>query len=270
MESSKSRRPRPLADLPPDITPGRAALAAELRRGRDQEQLSLKELAGRVYSSQASVSRWLAGQSLPTEKQARAWAQVCGTNEAVMLQLLATATAEPKQDENPVPYRRRRLFSRASQIITIAAAAIVGLVVITWSVVSQHHAARCHAPYPLVLQIPPETGAHVGVTVEAVCAVPAGRTYLVIEKLPNVDPTNPHPVYFVKATISYLHIGQTSSKDFVLNEPIGTKAGFWVIGVNEGGLKALKQNQVVDSGILFLPSGTIQESLISQHTKGWQ
>jgi hypothetical protein len=131
-------------------------------------------------------------------------------------------------------------------------------------------AVQCHASYPLVLQIPPETGAHVGVTVEALCAVPAGRTYLVIEKLPDVDPANPHPVYFVKATIPYLRIGQTSSKDFVLNEPIGTRAEFWVISVDNGGWRALNQNKVVDNGVLYLPSGTIRESVITWHTKGWQ
>jgi hypothetical protein len=135
---------------------------------------------------------------------------------------------------------------------------------------TQHAAVRCYSSHPLLLQIPPKTGAHVGVTVEAVCAVPVGPTYLVIEKIPNVDPHNPHPAYFVKATIPHLEVGQISSKDFVLKEPIGTKAEFWVISVDNGGLRALSQNQVVDNGILFLPSGTIQESPIFWHTKGWQ
>lgn len=135
---------------------------------------------------------------------------------------------------------------------------------------TQRATVRCHASYPLVLQIPPKTGAHVGVTVEAVCAVPAGLTYLVIEKIPDVDPENPHPAYYVKATIPHLKVGQTSSKDFVLKEPIGTKAEFWVISVDNGGLRALSQNQVVDNGILSLPSGTIQESPLYWHTKGWQ
>ena len=135
---------------------------------------------------------------------------------------------------------------------------------------TQHATVRCSASYPLALQIPPKTGAHVGVTVEAVCAVPVGLTYLVIETIPNVDPDNPHPAYFVKATIPHLKIGQTTSKNFLLKEPIGTKAEFWVISVDNGGLRALSQNQVVDNGILFLPSGTIQESPVYWHTKGWQ
>lgn len=128
----------------------------------------------------------------------------------------------------------------------------------------------CHARYPLVLQIPPKTGARVGVTVEAKCAIPVGLTYLVVEKIPNVDPKNPHPVYFVKAAIPYLKVGQTSSKKFVLKEPVGTRAQFLVISADNGGLKALSQNQVVDNGILFLPSGAIQESPLYWHTKGWQ
>jgi hypothetical protein len=138
------------------------------------------------------------------------------------------------------------------------------------SSMTQHATVRCHASHPLVLQIPPKTGAHVGVTVEAVCAVPVGLAYLVIEKIPNVDPDNPHPVYFVKATIPHLEVGQASSKDFVLKEPIGTKAEFWVISVDNGGLQALRQNQVVDNGMLSLPSGTIQESPLYWHTKSWK
>jgi hypothetical protein len=45
---------------------------------------------------------------------------------------------------------------------------------------------------------------------------------------------------------------------------------FWVISVDNGGLRALSQNQVIDNGILFLPSGTIQESPVYWHTKGWE
>jgi hypothetical protein len=105
--------------------------------------------------------------------------------------------------------------------------------------------------------------------VEAVCAVPAALAYLVIEKVPNVDPDNPHPVYFVKATIPHLEVGQTSSKDFVLKEPIGTKAEFWVISVDNGGCEPSAKIRVVDNGMLSLPSGTIQESLY-WHTKSWK
>ena len=76
--------------------------------------------------------------------------------------------------------------------------------------------------------------------------------------------------YFVKASIPRLKIGQTSSRDFELKEPVGTRAQFWVASVDNGGLQALNQNQVVDNGHLYLPSGTIQESSISWHRKGWQ
>ena len=135
------------------------------------------------------------------------------------------------------------------------------------STTTQHAAVRCSASYPLVLQIPPETGANVSVTVKAVCATPAAMTYLIIEKIPNVDPKNPHPVYYIKATIPHLDAGQTSSENFVLNEPFGTKAQFLAISVNGDGLRALSQNRVVDNGILSLPPGALQESPLYWHTK---
>lgn len=135
------------------------------------------------------------------------------------------------------------------------------------STATQHTVARCSASYPLVLQIPPETGANVSVTVKAVCATPAGMTYLVIEKIPNVDPKNPHPVYYIKATIPHLDAGQKSSENFVLNEPFGTKAQFLAISVNGDGLRALSRNQVADNGILSLPPGALQESPFYWHTK---
>jgi transcriptional regulator with XRE-family HTH domain len=296
VNSSRSRRFRPLSDLPSDITPGRAAFAAELRRGRDNVQLSLEEMGRRVYASKASVCRWLAGQSLPSAEQAGAWARACGTSEALTLQLLAAAAAEPGRQnglpaqnhpgqpangtaaasppqesliESPAPPGRRRLL-KAALIIGGSAATVSIMSGLIWRIVNQHHAAGCHARYPLVLQIPPQTGTDVGVTVEAVCAVPAGRDYLVMEKLPDVDRSNPHPVYFVKAVIPHLNTRQVSSRNFVLKEPVGTSAEFWVISVDNGGWQALHQNNVVDAGSLFLPSGTIQESRISWHKKGWQ
>jgi len=291
---SRRRSPRPLTDLPPGITPSRADLAAELRRGRDQAQLSLEELARAVYSSKASVSRWLAARALPSEKQAIAWARTCDTDVQVMRQLLAAASAGsgghngaptqypaagaaevtvPPQVGPPgsQPVRRRRRHLPRAAWITAGIVAVLAIALgATWLVMARSQAGACREPFPLVLQIPPQTGAQVGVTVEAVCAVPAGRTYLVIEKVPDVDPSNPHPVYFVKASIPRLKAGQTSSKSFELKEPVGTSAQFWVISVDSGGLQALSQNQVVDQGHLYLPTGTIQESAISWHRKGWQ
>ena len=150
-------------------------------------QLSLEEPARSAYSSKASVSRWLGGHALPSEKQAIAWARTCDTDVQLMLRLLAAAAAESgRQDGPPVPYP------------------------------------------------------------------PAG------------------PVYFVKTTIPHLKAGQASSKNFELKEPVGTSAQFWVISVDNGGLQALNQNQVIDQGHLYLPSGTIRQSAVSWHKKGWQ
>jgi hypothetical protein len=54
--------------------------------------------------------------------------------------------------------------------------------VLVLPVLTQQHTATCQAAFPLVPRIPQETGARVGVSVEAVCDVPANRTYLVLEK----------------------------------------------------------------------------------------
>jgi hypothetical protein len=128
----------------------------------------------------------------------------------------------------------------------------------------------CRARYPVILQIPPETGSSVGITSEAVCNLEANRTYLVIEKLLDVSaPSNPHSVYFVKATVPHLKTGQVSSAQITLLEPVGARAYFYVISVDKGGYRALQQNRVVDNGILFLPQGTRQESTMRYHVKGW-
>ena len=48
------RAPGQLRDLEPDLPDLRAALARELRAGREKSGISLQELAGKVYSSKAS------------------------------------------------------------------------------------------------------------------------------------------------------------------------------------------------------------------------
>ncbi len=97
MESgaARRRRRRLLADLPEDLPQARAALAAELRRGRANVHLNLAEFARRTFSSPASVSRWLNGHAVPTQEQAVKWAQVCGTDEDTMVWLWKAAAAAP-------------------------------------------------------------------------------------------------------------------------------------------------------------------------------
>ena len=300
---SRRRRPGRLSDLSSTLPPARIALAVEMRRGRDRSNLSLAALARLTYSSKASVSRWLSGRGLPSQEQANRWAELCGTDRDIMNRLW-TATAEPKHEdhrlhqpasEGPAHHPRQRTgpnkSTAAGEIMAPAAgepseaarpglrrkgsllAAIAGVIVtlgVGALILHLHEGAMCHVAYPVILHIPAETGTSVGVTVEAACNLDPDRTYLVVEKIPDVDPANPHPAWYIKAQLPHLAANQTNSQDFDIKEPVGTWAEFYVISVDNGGLQALSQNQVVDNGILQLPSGTRQESIISWHLKGWQ
>src|SRR5581483_10320995 len=90
-------RPGPLTSLPEDLPPALAALVLELRNGRDKASLSSAELARYTYSSRASVSRWLNGQSLPDRQQASRWAEVCGMDPATMTRLWTAAAGTAHQ-----------------------------------------------------------------------------------------------------------------------------------------------------------------------------
>jgi transcriptional regulator with XRE-family HTH domain len=297
------RRPGRLSDLSSTLPPTRTALAAEMRLGRDGSNLSLAALARQTYSSKASVSRWLNGRSLPSQEQANRWAELCGTDQDTMNRLW-TAAAEPENEDNhpqqsasedPADPFEQRIESYkpvttgeviASTSVTPSTAigldprrkvsliiAIAGVAVIlgTGALISRlNGTATCHAVYPVLLYMPAETGTSVGITEEAMCSLDPDRTYLVVEKIPDVDPVNPHPAWYIKAQLPHLDASQTNSQYFDIKEPVGTRAEFYVISVDTGGLQALGQNQVVDNGILQLPFGTRQESIIRWHLKGWQ
>ena len=109
-----------------------------------------------------------------------------------------------------------------------------------------------------------------GMTMHVNCATSSDRTYLLIEEVPHVDPGNPHSVYFVKAYLSRPERDSTESHQLLLEEPVGTKAKFYVISVDESGSHAIEQNRVVDEGIIELPRGTQLESDVIWHVKKWQ
>jgi transcriptional regulator with XRE-family HTH domain len=300
---SRRRRPGRLSDLSSTLPPARMALAVELRLGRDSSNLSLAALARHTYSSKATVSRWLNGRGLPSQEQAKRWAELCGTDRDVMNRLW-TAAAEPKHDvhrlhrpasEGPDGHSGQRIgpnkSAAAGEVMEPTSgepseaarpglrrkgsliAAIAGVIVVLGAgalILHLHEGQTCHFAYPVILHIPAETGTSVGITAEAACNLDPNRTYLVVEKIPDVDPANPHPAWYIKAQLPHLAANQTNSQDFDIKEPVGTEAEFYVISVDNGGLQALGQNQVVDNGILQLPSGTRQESIISWHVKGWQ
>lgn len=298
----RRRRPGRLSDLPSALPPARAALAVEMRNGRDKSNLSLAALARHTYSSKASVSRWLNGHGLPSQEQANRWAEICGTDRDTMNRLWA-ATAQPAQEnhlppqpgsENSAsqpapdtgtpeavaadevftptsvaPPAAMRLSRRRKVPLVAAIAGVIAVLGVGTLILHLHQVAACHTADPVVLQIPAETGTSVGITTEAVCSLDPNRTYLVVEKVPDVDPTNPHPAWYIKAQLPHLDANQTNSQNFDIKEPVGTRAEFYVISVDNGGLQALGQNQVVDNGILQLPAGTRRESIISWHLKGW-
>jgi transcriptional regulator with XRE-family HTH domain len=299
----RRRRPGRLSELSSTLPPTRAAFAVEMRLGRDRSGLSLAALARHTYSSKASVSRWLNGRGLPSQEQANRWAELCGTDRDTMNRLWTAAAESGHEDpqsprpasEDPADHPGRRIGSNqsvaAGEVMAPTSAAppaathlglrrkgflmgaIAGVIVILGAgalIVRLHEAATCHAAYPVVLHIPAETGTSVGITAEAVCNLDPHRTYLVVEKIPDVDPKNPHPAWYIKAQLPHLDANQANSQNFDIKEPVGIRAEFYVISVDNGGLQALGQNQVVDNGILQLPSGTRQESTISWHLKGWQ
>jgi hypothetical protein len=126
----------------------------------------------------------------------------------------------------------------------------------------------CRSTYPAMLDIPHETGSVVHASVLAACNFSDSRMYLVIEKVFDVSSnTNPHSVDFVKAPVSQLSAGQEDHVSFILREPVGTKATFFVVSVNHSELEALRKHQVVDHGILHLPSGARVESATEEHVK---
>jgi transcriptional regulator with XRE-family HTH domain len=106
---TRRRSPGPLDPLPPDLPPARAALAGELRIGREKAHLTLRDLAEKVYASRASISRWLSGRALPTGKQARMWADLCGTDPQTMEERWRAAV-----DAGPIRPRRHRRGYRES------------------------------------------------------------------------------------------------------------------------------------------------------------
>lgn len=275
----RRRPPGPLGALPLDLPPERLALAAELRRGREQAGVNLQDLAQSLYSSKASISRWLSGRSLPTRVQAGEWAELCGTDLAIMLKLWdqANAPADPSEADstkNEAPpddaeitteQAGRRLPRRTWLVAAAALVLLAGALAVAIPV-----AGRCRADHPVALYVPAMSGRNMGITAKANCHFSQKRIYILIEELPDVDPKNPHSVYFAKVQLPALKTDEATAHQLLLEEPVGTKAKFYVISVDAGGARAMEQNKVVDQGLLQLPTGTRQESDIIWHLKQWK
>lgn len=124
---SRRRRPGAMADIPPDLPQARRALIEEMRDGRSKAGLALQNLAHEMYSSKASVSRWLNGQALPTRDQAARWAQVCGTDVEMLLALWdanagqAPPPSAPKADAHSDKANAESSESRVTDVGATAA-----------------------------------------------------------------------------------------------------------------------------------------------------
>ncbi|WP_410625914.1 helix-turn-helix domain-containing protein [Amycolatopsis sp. cmx-8-4] len=286
--NGSQRSPRPLAALSARLPSARSALAQELRRGRDIANVSLSALAKATFSSKASISRWLSGTTLPSRDQAKRWAEHCGTDSAEMLRLwdvaaavdttstsavsvvgdggstadAGTPTVVDDSAAKPQSRRRRWITLGAVMVLTLA-----GVVVTTLLSAAE---SACTAAFPLELEMPGTTGATFGVTIKADCDGALERSYYLVEELPDVDPRNPHPAFFLKGEFGALTAGSSTSMQLLIREPVDTQAMFFVISVDSAGKRALGQNHVEDDGLLELPVGHRQESAMVWHRKGWE
>ncbi|WP_430789192.1 helix-turn-helix domain-containing protein [Actinoplanes sp. G11-F43] len=271
---SAGQKPRrSLAPLPDGLPAPVSALAEEMRLGREIVDLSLSGLARQVLSSKASVSRWLSGAAVPTREQACRWAQVCGTSAARMGELWDAV--EVLQDPS-VQHAQRGVQPRSAGMLRWfrehrwwVSGAVALLAVVVSGAVYTYRIGRCPS-HRVALQVPSISGRSMGVAMRPACALAEDRTYLLIEEVPDVDPGNPHSVYFAKAYLIRPERGVTSSHQLLLEEPVGTRAAFYVISVDDSGRHALEQNKVVDEGVLELPRGTRVESEVIWHVKKWQ
>lgn len=293
--NGSQRSPRPLAALSTGLPSARSALAQELRRGRDIANVSLSALAKATFSSKASISRWLSGTALPSRDQAKQWAEHCGTDPAEMLRLWdiaaatdvtessavtvsgdsnsavdssnAPAATDDSVDKPPArhrPWRRRRWITLgAVVVVTLAGAAVATTLLVTAR-------SACSAAFPLELQMPGTTGSTFGVTIKADCDGAPERSYYLVEELPDVDPSNPHPAFYLKGEFTALAAGNSTSMQLLIKEPVDTQAMFFIISVDSAGKRALGQNHVEDDGLLELPAGHRQESAMLWHRKGWE
>jgi transcriptional regulator with XRE-family HTH domain len=180
-----------LKDAPASLSAEVVAFVEELRFGHAKAGLSLGELAGLMYSSKASVSRWLSGRAVPTEDQARLWTRVCGTDEATMLTLWrATATTHPPRTVPPLavpapaPVVPERSVQGIRWRLTAAAAVLVVLAVTAVALTQRKRdpppteagSGPCE-PHATKVEAPPRADTTFDITVTVLCQPPAGRVY---------------------------------------------------------------------------------------------
>jgi peptidoglycan hydrolase-like protein with peptidoglycan-binding domain len=94
-------------ELPEGLDPRVVRLVVELRRLKDESDLSLVQFAGRTGYSASSWDRYLGGRALPPRAALEALAVALGADEAQLLVLLDTADEAWRQrrQQEPVPAR---------------------------------------------------------------------------------------------------------------------------------------------------------------------
>jgi hypothetical protein len=192
----------------------------------------------------------------------------------------AAAPAQKTWPSYGLPRSARIRRASAPFLAAVSVTVVIGFSVVIQAVIARTKipspppssviplAPACQTRFPAILYIKASSPSPATTTTVAACRFKENRTYLIVEKVINVSSsTHPHPVYFVKATLPRLRSGQTETSRFVLKEPRGTEAEFFVLSVDPAGLAALGRHQVADHGILRLPPGAVQESAVETHTK---
>lgn len=211
MDASRTHRRKagPLGDVRDTLSPAAAGLVQQLRQGRERAGVSHAELATQVYSSKASISRWLSGAARPTRDQALRWAVFCGTDERAMAASWDLAEAEvlgseaadpavidPKGDATTSRWRPARW------LIVIAGLALIALIVATVMLSRSSGEAdvssdACDAVPPVSVSVPAQTRTTSVLTVHIRCPAPRGYGYILIVEVLDVGADH-HPLYYPK------------------------------------------------------------------------
>jgi transcriptional regulator with XRE-family HTH domain len=227
----------------------------ELRRGRDNADLSLAQLARRAYSSKATVSRWLSGQALPDQDQARRWTEVCGTDTATMMRLWAAAAAIPATPESPQPLSaeqepagHRRRFRRGITAIVAAAALLIAASII-WALHRDPLARPGALGNAQITSVTPAGGSScigdiVQVNLEISVPASADRQLWLLAVVRTGTP-NKHLVYYAKHQLTDA-TGQQTTIIPLIGAAIGSVRNLVVVSSAHRSFSWLRQNLAHD------------------------
>jgi hypothetical protein len=262
------RAPGALAPLAADLTPAQAALAQEMRTGRDRSKASLQELAAKTFSSKATVSRWLNGRGVPTPEQGELWAAFCDTDPEVLRRLIADAAkggpADPAvgQEDPPSPGRRRRTAWM------IGGVALLGVIVLLAVLLRDNSMrdngirasgsggpslppAQAQPTCDAYLDLPPDSSIDFDINVSPGCPPPPGRQRWIVVQLDEVG-HDKHTLYYLLWRINY-----PTGPYRLLSKPahVGTPRTYFVIEVTDQEYQRLVSSRQTNDFGLFELSG---------------